>query len=205
MTTPPPFSPGDKLRVIADKPYGTALLFGDLVTVDEVAVRVAPGQPDLPVVIVSTAHGRQILGLDVVERFDLPAYAPATPDDLVDAFLAKMAEKDPELSEVLTTINADFGAISDAATTLAGGGGGVAVAEEESPRRTVGRPFVFTDRYDDDLEVTYSEQDTATGRQGGFLFVINDDTDNTVLIPARQVEPLIKYLFQMKKHSERPQ
>lgn len=206
MTAPFPCQPGDKLRVIATRPYGTTLVPGDLVTVESVRVRAeAVGRPAMPVVIVSTAHGRQILGFDAVEPFAPPTYTPAEPDDVVDAFFFGILGADDELRDWAVTAREELAA-NDPAASAEYDGGGVAIAEEAAePRHAtqVGPAFQHTDGDGDQLRVTYREKECANhGREGGFIIRVNGDA---VLIPATEIDGLIRYLFQMKKHSERPE
>lgn len=207
---PVPFSaqPGDKLRVTADKPYGTELVTGDLVTVEAVDVRVeGPGSPPFPVVIVSTAHGRQILGLDAVEPYDLPSYTPAEPDEIIDARLRALAAADPELGTWATDADTALGAEDATVSSQLGGGTAVATVEEPTVtnRRFIGQTFGYTDSFGDTLTVGYFEQDCEHhGREGIFLITATEDGEpSRVAIPATQIEGLLRYLFQMKKHSER--
>lgn len=202
MTIPVPFAcnPGDKLRVIRDKPCGTDLMTGDLVTVMDTGIHVSNGLP-VPVVQVATAHGPQFLTFDaVLPATDLPAYAPAEPDEVVDAFFFGMLGADDDLRDWAVTARTEL-AKNDPKPVAEPNGGGTAVAEAPT-RRVVGRTFSFDDG-EDDLEVTYYEQDCPThGREGGFHFSINDEEE--VIIPAAHIDNLIRFLFVMKKHSERP-
>jgi hypothetical protein len=199
MTSVPfPCQPGDKLRVIANEPYGTMLVVGDLVTVIAAGIYVEGGTP-LPVVRVSTAHGPQTLGFDVVEPFTPPAYTPAETDDVVDEFLLNIVAADPELEALFVQMDADFAAIEAAE-------GMTASAEEEEEAhptqlRLVGRPYTVTDVDGDELEVSFIEkQCSAHGRDGGFHFTINQD--EAVIIPVDRIDGLIRYLFGMRKHFE---
>lgn len=197
-------NPGDTLRVIAEHPYGTPLTVGDLVTVHDTGVH--PGPPPMPVVIiVHPTLGRRVLGFDALEPYTSPDYAPAENDDVIDAILSKMIEVDSSLGEVFATINADLATLDAAEEQLSGGAVATAEVEEERPiKRAVGVPYSFTDNEDDELEVTYFEQTCGNhGREGGFLFLINNDAN--VLIPVTEIDGLIRFLYQMKKHSQRPE
>lgn len=208
--TAAPYKPGDKLRVTeAVATYTPHLAPGDLVTVIETSgVRVEQGRR-IEVVKVSTAHGPQILGLDAVEPYTPPGYTPAEPDDVVDAFFFSMLGADDDLRDWAVKARTELAANDPDDAEDPVGGGGVATAVEEgavSNRHRVGQGFSFTDAFGDTLSVSYFEQDCEThGREGIFLFTASeDDETGRVAIPADQIEAVIKYLFTMKKHSDRP-
>ncbi len=202
--TPVPFAcnPGDRLRVTADKPYGTELVTGDLVTVFKADVAIENGVP-LPIVKVYTSYGPQILGFDAVEPYEAPEYAPAEPDEIMNAQLRAMLSADKELLTLFTDADTALGAVEPEVSGQLGGG---VVTDEATAtnRRKVGPSFTFEDADGDDIEVVYSEQDcNHHGREGLFYITINDE--GGVIIPADAVDPLIRYLFTRKKHSERDQ
>lgn len=204
--TSAPFScnPGDTLRVTKDRPHGTPFVTGDLVTVAEEGVGTHPGPPPLRVVVVYSAYGKFMLGFDALEAYKSPGYTPAEPDDVVDGILAKMAEADPELADVVAQVNVDLGAMDAASEQISGGEAGSVTVDEATARRRVGPAFSFADQDGDEIEVAYYEQDCSNhGREGGFLITINDEA--AVVLPATQADALIRYLIRMKKHSERDQ
>lgn len=200
MTIPVPFpiNPGDRLRVTTDKPHGTDLLPGDLVTAIHVGVRLHDGRP-VPVVQVATALGpRMLTFFDVEPAPALPSIAPAEPDEIVDAQFFNILGADGELRDWAVIARQELAA-NDAKEAPA------ADAEDapEAPPRTVGDIYSFEDSEGDLIEVTYCEQDCPNhGREGGFHFAINEDQE--VVIPADAVDPLIRFLFTMRNHSRRP-
>lgn len=209
---PVPFSvqPGDKLRVTTDKPHGSDLMTGDLVTAMNVTLKVV-GRVPVPVVIVSTAYGPQQLPFTVVEPVtDLPAYAPAESDDIVDAFFAKILTNaltdDDELRGVFIEAKEKLAANDQKVGQPVQVDGTTVLAEKEQPRQ-VGPPYVYEDPTGEgELEVVYVEQTCPThGREGGFYFTINEEDQDAVFISTEAVEPLIKYLFTRRNHSRRPE
>jgi hypothetical protein len=139
-----------------------------------------------------------MLPFSVVEPVESPSYVPAEPDEVVDGILERMVRADRDLHTLFLDADTALGAVDDQVT---------AQLTEERPdhavRRQVGQAFSFVDPDGDALEVTYFEQDCENhGREGGFHFAINDEEE--VVIPADLILPLVQYLFQMKKYSERP-
>lgn len=196
-----PFSPGDRLRVTVDEPYGTELHAGDLVTVEEVGMKTDGSGVEIPVVFVATSYGIRILGLDAVEAAALPAYVPAEPDEIVDARLKAIIEADEDLSTFFrdadTALGADEAKVSD---QLAGHSG--PAWSDPGPDDL----FRFTDYAGDEITFYYAEkQCDAHGREAAFFVVVNEMDEDTVMIPATQIDPLIRFLFTRRKHSERPE
>ena len=199
MTIPVPYpvEPGDRLRVVKDNPDGTDLQANDLVTAMAVGIHVTNGLP-VPVVQVSTAHGPQMLTFASLEPIDLPVYTPGEKDDVVDAFFFKILGEDAELRAWAVQAREELAA-NDPKEAEAGGN---TVTIDNRPIRAVGQVYTYADQDGDELEVTYCEQECPShGRHGGFHFSINDEEE--VIIPAARMDGLIRYLFMMKKHSER--
>lgn len=198
MTVPAPFpvKPGDKLRVTSDKPDGTDLLIGDLVTVLDVGIHITNGVP-VPVVQVSTAHGTQMLTFGSVERISVPSYTPAKSDDVVDAFFFRILGHDADLRSWAVKVKSDLSANDP----KPGQPPAVTAVQEGPTRSQVGQAYSFTDQDDDTLEVTYWEADTGP-RYAGFHFEMAGD--EAVFIPATDIDGLIRYLFAMRRHSQRP-
>jgi hypothetical protein len=198
---PVPFAaqPGDRLTVTQNHPCGTDLKAGDIVTVLDTGVHVENGLP-VPVVQVSTSYGPQVLTLDtVVKAGDLPAVQAAEPDEVVDAFFWRILGNDDELRDWAVKAREELAA-NDPQDEPSGGG----TSTMERVRRTlVGEPLVYEDRDGDELEVAYFEEECKDhGRHGGFMLSVNDE--EAVIIPAEQVDGLIRYLFSRRNHSRRP-
>lgn len=201
MTIPVPFpvEPGDRLRVVKDNPDGTDLQTNDLVTAMAVGIHVTNGLP-VPVVQVSTAHGPQMLTFASLEPIDLPVYTPGEKNDVVDAFFWRILGNDDELRDFAVDAREKLAANDPKPATEHTGGGTVTI--DNRPIRAVGQVYTYADQDGDELEVTYYEQECPShGRHGGFHFSINDEEE--VIIPAARMDGLIRYLFMMKKHSER--
>ncbi len=201
MTVPVPFpvEPGDRLRVVKDNPDGTDLQTNDLVTAMAVGIHVTNGLP-VPVVQVSTAHGPQMLTFASLEPIDLPVYTPGEKDDVVDAFFWRILGNDDEMRDFAVTAREELAKNDPKGEP---NGGGTAVAERPS-LTPVGQVYAYTDQDDDQIEVTYYEQECPDhGRHGGFHFAINGEEE--VIIQADRLDGLIRFLFMMKRYSERPE
>ncbi len=199
--TPVPYAaqPGDRLTVTTDHPCGTDLVTGDIVTVIDSGYHVTDGSR-VPVVQVSTAYGSQVLTLDtVVKAADLPAVQAAEPDEVVDAFFWCILGNDDELRDWAVKAREELAANDPKGEP---NGGGTATAERVR-RTTVGEPLTYEDSDGDELEVTYFEEECPDhGRHGDFTLTVNDE--EAVIIPAEQVDPLIRFLWQRKNHAQRP-
>ena len=201
MTIPVPYpvEPGDRLRVVKDNPDGTDLQANDLVTAMAVGIHVTNGLP-VPVVQVSTAHGPQMLTFASLEPIDLPVYTPGEKDDVVDAFFWRILGNDDQLRDFAVDAREKLAENDPKPATEHTGGNTVAI--DNRPIRAVGQVYTYADQDGDELEVTYYEQECPShGRHGGFHFSINDEEE--VIIQAALMDGLIRYLFMMKKHSER--
>lgn len=206
---PPSYNPGDRVRVLVNEPYSTELVAGDIVTVTAIGEKVEPDGSTLPVLFLATAHGQRILPFDVVEPF-VPDYAPAEPDEIIDAqvkaiFDAETAE-DPEFEALVRDAGAALGATDpDVSPDLDGG----AVTEEE--HRGSWEPYEdnphysYTDYAGDEVEIVYAERQCPTHkiREGCFFIAVNDD--RPVHIPAAHIGNLIGWLAMRQRDSKRPQ
>ncbi len=117
----------------------------------------------------------------------------------MDAFFWRILGNDDELRDWAVKAREELAANDPKGEP---NGGGTATAERVR-RTTVGEPLTYEDHDGDELEISYFEEECeAHGRHGGFHFSINDEEE--VIIPAAHLDGLIRYLFMMKKHSERP-
>ncbi|WP_394620990.1 hypothetical protein JNUCC0626_18405 [Lentzea sp. JNUCC 0626] len=205
-TTPSPsYRPGDKVRVLVDEPYSTELAAGDIVTVIQQTTKTEPDGSDLDVVQVATDGGTRWLGLDVVEPF-ADAYRPAEPDEVVDAQLRAIFDGDPELAawahDAEIALGAEDAKVSDRlqpthADDLEHYEGFVLPGP--------GNQFVVKDFNDDVLTIAYAEHNCPKhGKEGAFFFSVNDHT-NPVIIPAALVGPVIAFLLDRARFSQRPE
>jgi len=196
-----PYNVGDRLRVIVNEPYSTELSMGDIVCVEQVVQDVSGAI----VYIVATSYGLRHLYADVVTPFE-DDYAPAEPDEIIDARLNAILSADPELSSWSKLAEASLGA--DEAELSPQLGGGTAVAEaEKMPGWT--RPsdedhFHVTDQDGEEMDVYYAEQQCPEhGREGVFFIQLNDE--DVVAVPAAFMPKLILWLHNRTMHSRRPE
>lgn len=204
-----PYQPGDKVRVLVDEPYSTELSKDAVVTVVELAVKLESDGSEIPVVMVSTDDGHRWLGLDVIEPVALPSYAPAEPDEIIDARLRALLEGDSDLltffSDADTALGAEDQKLSDA---MAGDLDDEDDEDDEHSSATgwdqpgPGNNFSVTDFYGDELEIHYAEQDCPNhGREGAFFFQINGDS--TVMVPSLYIHRVIGWLINRHRFSQR--
>lgn len=196
MTIPVPFpiQPGDRLTIVRDNPNGTDLKTGDLVTAIETSIHVTDGRP-VPVVQVSTPFGPQLLTFNAVQpAAALRTYTPAERDDVVDQFFFNMIGADNELLHWTIRAKSDLEA-NDPKPGQEPKSGTV------TGTPSVGEPYVFTDNDGDTLEVHYYEGHTGNGREG--IFHININEEQVVVLPASDVNGLLSFLYNMRRHSER--
>lgn len=208
---PNPYKPGDRLRVVVPQPYGTELAPGDLVTVEKTGTKIEPNGREIHVVVVSTSYGNRILGLDVVEPFEPPTYIPAEPDEIIDAQLRALVTADPDLVRLFSDAEVTLGAEDDDLSEALGGGTATMTCEHTTSTGWTdpGHDDVvtITDYAGDKARFVYAEKVNEDGERQGAFFISTTDEDGEygtpVLLLADQVEPLIRYLFGRKKHSER--
>lgn len=195
-TATPEYRPGDKVRVLADKPYATELAAGDVVTVIEQKTKVEEGE-EVEVVLVATSSGNRWLGLDVVEPF-VNDYAPAEPDEKVDAAFRALLDADKELAAWAETADTALGAEDEKVSTALAGESWDETAVSPGP----GSRFRVIDYAGDVMEIHYVERQCPThGREGAFLF---EGDLGAIVIPADSVGPVIAFLLDRARFSKRP-
>lgn len=206
---PPPFVPGQRVRVTADEPYSSELILGDIVTVADLAIKVEPNGDEILVVIVNTAYGERLLGLDVIEPLPdvtlepIPMdYTPAEPDDVVDEFFFRILGNDDELRDWAVKARTEL-----AANDSTEGQVGLLPTDHEHASKVgdydVGpEDFVsITDFDGDEMNVVYTEHECDEhGREGALVFEIEGVE---VLIPTKHMRGLVGWFISRIKHSER--
>lgn len=205
---------GDKVRVLADEPYDTHLRAGDIVTVIGVGTSPrTPGGQLIPVVLVTTNEGHRYLGTDAVTRVTLPAYTPAEPDELYDAFFEKIMRSDRGLHAIAIDAH-NLLANPAAATKYRDEDDSPAVEDDhdhddhdaevwKSPK---GSRFVTVDGDDDRLDIVYAEHECPThGREAAFFFTINGEESMAISADEEELLPLINFLVDRFRFSWRPE
>ncbi|MDT8915804.1 hypothetical protein [Amycolatopsis sp. PS_44_ISF1] len=196
-TANPEYRPGDKVRVLADKPYATELVAGDVVTVIEQVTKIEDGA-EVDVLLVASAHGNRYLGLDGVEPF-VNDYRPAQPDEEVDSAFRALLAADDELATWVETADTALGAEEEKVATALTGEPWDGLSVTPGP----GSNFRVVDYAGDVLDIHYVERQCANhGREGAFVF---EGDLGAVVVPAATVGPVIAFLLNRARFSKRPE